>query len=177
MMGERFKVKGYDGHWIQNQIEHVNLIDRKKMLEECPKKRFQQEAPSIILDFNTQHKDVAKVIQKHWHILKNDKDLKEILPERPNIVYKRAPTIRDLIVKSVIDPPSKPAYTFFSGKGFYPCRNCYACRHAKKFQGKRKEFTATSTGQNFNIRDFIGCHTEGVVYVLQCSCNLQYIVT
>lgn len=138
MIGERFKAKGYDDQWINNQIAHVNLMDRKTMIEEHPKKSFQQEVPSIILDFNTQFKDVARVIQKHWHILKNDKDLKGILPEKPNIVYKRAPTIRDLIVKSVIDPPPVPTYTFFSGKGFYPCRNCYACRHAKKFQGKRK---------------------------------------
>lgn len=175
VIGERFKAKGYNEDWLKNQIEHVNLLDRNKMLEEQPKTRVQNEVPSIVLDFNTQHRDVAKVIQKHWHILKNDKDLREILPERPNIVYKRAPTIRDLIVKSVLDPPPTSTYTFFSGKGFYPCRNCYACRHARKFQGKRKDFTATNTGQNFIIRDFIGCHTEGVVYVLQCSCNLQYV--
>lgn len=37
------------------------------------------------------------------------------------------------------------------------------------------EFIATNTGQIFNIKDFIGCHTKGVVYVLQCRCNLQYV--
>ena len=34
---------------------------------------------------------------------------------------------------------------------------------------------ATNTGETHVIKDFIGCHTEGVVYVLQCSCNLQYV--
>ena len=54
-------------------------------------------------------------------------------------------------------------------------RGFLACRHSKKPKIKRKEFTATNTGQNYPIRDFISCHTEGVVYVLQCTCNLQYV--
>lgn len=29
--------------------------------------------------------------------------------------------------------------------------------------------------KEYDIKDFISCRTEGVVYVLQCSCSLQYI--
>ena len=115
------------------------------------------------------------MIKRHWQILKNDKDLKQILPDKPRILYKRAPTLRNLVVKTVVEPPPKPGYTFFSGKGFYPCKGCYACRKSHRFQKKKTEFVATNTGETHVIKDFIGCHTEGVVYVLQCSCNLQYV--
>ena len=175
MIGLRFKEKGYEESWIKGQIDTVKKLDRKEMLQDKPKKCQQQTAPVLILDYNSQYKDVAKLIGRHWHILKGDKDLGKLLPEKPRIVYKRAPTLRNLIVKSVVEPPSKPGYSFFSGKGFYPCKNCNACRKSQKFQKKRTEFVATNTGETHVIRDFIGCHTEAVVYVLQCSCNLQYV--
>lgn len=43
-----------------------------------------------------------------------------------------------------------------------------------KTQVKRTDFTS-KTGCSYPIKDFISCHTEGVVYVLQCTCNLQYV--
>lgn len=90
------------------------------MLQNKEKKIYQQEAPCLILDYNVQHKDVAKVVKRHWHILRNDRDLQKILPVRPNIIYRRAPTLRDLMVKSVVEPLPKTGYTFFGGKGFFP---------------------------------------------------------
>ena len=66
------------------------------MLQGDKKIQRKSEAPAIILDYNVQHKDVEKLLKKHWHILATDKHLKNILPIKPNIVYKRAPTIRDL---------------------------------------------------------------------------------
>lgn len=86
-----------------------------------------------VLDFNVQFKDIEKIIHRHWYILKEDKHLQKILPEKPLIIYKRAPTLRDIIVKNVVEPPPKNKFSF-NGKGFYPCKYCYACTHAKKFQ-------------------------------------------
>lgn len=64
------------------------------------------DAPALILDFNVQHKDIEKIFKKYWYILKEDKHLQSILPDKPLIIYKRATTLRDLIVKNVVDPPS-----------------------------------------------------------------------
>lgn len=86
------------------------------MLETYPKKMLQQETPSLILDYNVQHKQISKIIQRHWHILKNDKDLNNILPELPSIIYRRALIIRDMVVKSVIEPPHQVPYSFSQEK-------------------------------------------------------------
>ena len=174
-IGARFKNKGYSDNFIDEQIQSVAGLDRNTMLQGNIKKQRDMMAPAIILDYNIQHKDVEKLIKRHWHILKEDRHLKSILPEKPNIVYKRAPTIKDILVKNVVDPPPKSGYTFFNTKGFVPCKYCYACKHSKGPQKKRTEFISTHTNECHIINDFISCHTEGVVYVLQCSCNLQYV--
>lgn len=44
------------------------------MLEIHPKKMFSQETSSLILDYSVQHKQASKIIQRYWHILKNDKE-------------------------------------------------------------------------------------------------------
>lgn len=68
------------------------------------------EAPALVLVL--QYKDVEKIFKKHWHILKGDRHLQSILPEKPVIIYKRATTLRDLIVKNVVEPPSKNQFPF-----------------------------------------------------------------
>lgn len=147
-----------------------------QMIHAPKKAQPYSEVPSLVLDFNVQFKDIEKIIRRHWYILKEDKHLQKILPEKPLIIYKRAPTLRDIIVNNVVEPPPKNKFSFLNGKGFYPCKYCYACTHAKKkIQGKKQEFKATSTGNIYPIKDFINCYTEGVVYILQCSCNLQYV--
>lgn len=50
--------------------------------------------------------------------------------------------------------------------------------HAKRlnWNGKKcTKFTSNVTQREYEIKDFISCRTEGVVYDLQCSCSLQYI--
>lgn len=122
----------------------------------------------IILNYGVQHRKVEKVFKKHWPILTTDKHLKEILPSNPKFTYRRAPTLRDKIARNVVDPPKTPDFTFFSGKGFFPCRQCYACVRTKKLNTKKDTFLATVTGREYKIRECIICHTEGVVYALQC---------
>lgn len=108
------------------------------------------------------------MITRHWHILKSDSGLRDILPARPRFIYKRAPTLHDQLVKSVIDPPKKQ-FTFFTGKGFYPCKRCYACIRTKRPNIKKVAFQSNSNGTKYDIKDFIRCNTEDAV------CGLQYI--
>lgn len=74
IIGERFKAKVYDDVWIKDQIQYVNEMDRTVMLQNKPKKKLQQETPCLILDYNVQYKDIAKLIQRH--ILKKIRILK-----------------------------------------------------------------------------------------------------
>lgn len=64
------------------------------------------------------------------------------------------------------------SYTF----NFYSCSRCLACKVTKgSIVKKRKDFLATATGRTHKIKEFITCSSEGVVYVLECPCKLQYL--
>ena len=58
-------------------------------------------------------------------------------------------------------------------KGFFPCRSCRVCKEAQTI--RTNKFHSTVTGKEYPIRNFISCHTKGVVYLLQCECNYQYV--
>lgn len=97
-----------------------------------------------------------------------------LLPMKPKFIYRRAPTIKNRVVRNVVEPPKRP-FTFFTGKGFFPWKRCFACSRTKHPKAKIFSFNSTSTGTTFKINDFICCNTEGAVYALECSHSLQYI--
>lgn len=173
MIGERFTSKGYDQEFIKDKIVEVGQMQRKELLEDKTPMCQQDQVP-LVFDYNFQHKKIESIISRHWHILKSDTGLREVLPDRPKFIYKRAPTLRDRLVKSVIDPPKKQ-FSFFTGKGFYPCKRCYACTRTKRPNEKVFSFKSNSNGTQYDVNEFIGCNTEGAVYVLECSCGLQYV--
>lgn len=78
------------------------------------------------------------------------------------------------LVKSILDPPIR-GLTFYTGKGFFPGKCCFACTKRKHPNEKKLHFTSTSTGNTYEVKDFIGCNIEGAVYGLECSYGLQYI--
>lgn len=172
-IGMRFIDKGYDQDFIEEQILEVGRMSRQELLEDKTPTCQLDQVP-LVLDYNFQHKKIENIVSRHWHILKSDKGLGELLPEKPKFIYKRASTLRDRLVKSVIDPP-KRLFSFFTGKGFYPCKRCYACIRTKHPNEKVFSFQSNSNGTTFDINEFIGCNTEGALYVLECSCGLQYV--
>lgn len=71
----------------------------------------------FVTGFNTQYKEFEHILTKYWPILKEDRVLANILPKKPRVVYRRAPTLRDL-VHNVINPPML-TQIFSDMRGFY----------------------------------------------------------
>lgn len=76
----------------------------------------------VVLEYNAQYKKIEKIFARHWHILKSDSGLREVLPDRPMFIYKRNPTLRDQLVKSVIDPPKNSSLSL-RVKDFFHARD------------------------------------------------------
>lgn len=108
--------------------------------------------------------------------MRKDRVLGSVLPLRPQFIYKRAPVLRDAIAPGVIDPPIFKENIIFSFlSGFYACGRCPACKQCRFNMKKRKEFASFSTNKTYHIKNLITFSTRGVVYMLECSCGLQYI--
>lgn len=175
VLAERFKQKGYDSPTLENEITRISQMERETILEGSKKISSNCEY-KILLDYSIQHKKFERIVKKHWPILQHDRVLGQVLPSCPQFIYRKAPTLRDKLAPGVINPPKKQTSTLFSFlTGFFACGKCPACKKVRNNIKKRKNFIATATQVSYEIKELITCTTQGVVYMLECSCNLQYI--
>lgn len=72
----------------------IASMDRNALFNKTNKKKDQMEM-AFITGFNTQYKAFEHILKKYWPILKEDRVLSKILPNRPKFVYRRAPTLRN----------------------------------------------------------------------------------
>lgn len=173
---ERFLEKGYDKRSLEKTKEEVMRMNRDEMLKDKKRnenKKDENDA-AFLTNFNRHYREVEKIINKHWKILKTDKILKTFLPAKPKFIYRRAPSMRTRLVKAVLDPP-KQIKVAPNLKGFFKCKSCLTCRTSKRGENKTTTITSHSTGQEFKIRDLITCRSTHVTYLLECPCKKQYI--
>lgn len=130
----------------------------------------------IILNYNVQYKQVESFLRKYWPIFRADIQLCTILPEQPKFTYRRAPMLRDIISKNFTDPPSCPAILLsFREKVFFSVKGVMPIGTPTLTVKKGQTFCFSVTRQEYTIKDFISCRTDGVEYVFQCPCLVQYV--
>lgn len=56
------------------------------------------------LHIKTSHLRLREALLKHWNIIAADQQLSRLFPHRPIIAYKRAPNLKDSLVKSRFSP-------------------------------------------------------------------------
>lgn len=138
-IGKRFVEKGYQQDFINEKIEVVSALEREKLIQDSTRNKELLYGVPLMMDYNVQYKQIETICKKYWNIIKADRHLGTILPEKPKFTYHRAPTLRDIIAKNVLDPPAQKA---FNGKGLYPCKTCYT----KESKKKKESFKSTVTG-------------------------------
>lgn len=110
-------------------------------------------------------------VRKHWHIVKSDPLLKNVYKAPPRVIFKRAPNLRDMLVKSDLPPPQNTTFLDNVEEGNYKCGRCAQCN----FTYKCNSFNHPHTGVRIKIRGIITCSTNNVVYHLRCPCGPAYI--
>lgn len=173
ILAERFQQKDYSKDVIHKEIARVGSLNRSDLISDSNNKKEVKHEFKIILDYNIQHKQFEKIVRKHCEVLlRKDEVLRAVLPPRPLFIYKRAPTLWDVIAPGVIDPPVFKENRIFSFlTGFFACGRCQAYKQCKFNNKKQKEFTSFSTKKSYTIRNLITCGTVGVVYMLECNCG------
>ena len=93
--------------------------------------------------------------------------LRGVFREPPGISFRRAPTIKDKLVRSHL-PASKPNTWLRRQKGNFCCGHCNYCTNMVKTDTFKDVFS----NKTYPITSFINCNTTHVVYRLECTCGL-----
>lgn len=101
LIGDTFISKGYNEHFIHEKIKEVYETPRDKLIQDKEKEPTRYQELPIIMKYHIQHRQV----EWYWSLLKADRQLSTILPDKPRFIYRRAPTLREWVVKNVSDPP------------------------------------------------------------------------
>lgn len=60
-------------------------------------------------------------------------------------------------------------------RDFIPVKHVILVGIRNKARRKKSSFQSTISSREYQIKDFISCRTEGVVFFLECPCRVQYV--
>lgn len=127
----------------------------------------------FIYTYNDLSPNISRILNNHWSVLKNSFPEVEEFKAPPLMSYRRTRNVKDLLVKSEVrkDMGSVQTYICPPKMGCFPCLGCVNCKLIKK----GSSIQHPNTGKIMNIRHFLTCNSEWVVYLLWCPCSLYYV--
>lgn len=155
----------------------VSAMDREDLLTERARggaDGFTLGVP-FITPYSVQHNGIKQLLNKHWHIIKNDTVLGSMLPPKPKVIFKGVPSLQGRVAPNILNPPVTTRGFFDQLTGYYQCRRCRVCHLNSSPHRRITSVRSTVTQKVFDIRPCITCASTGVVYLLQCPCGLQYV--
>ncbi|OCU00126.1 hypothetical protein XELAEV_18005911mg, partial [Xenopus laevis] len=156
---DRFKDRGYSHNCL------------KKAYQRALEKEENTKVVRLIGDYNLEHKDIYQILCKHWHILEQDRDLRKIIGNKPQVTYRRSKNLRDKLVQSHFTHSGKSTWLSNRNNGCYRCGDCLACL----FVIKTTIFLGREDIAKYSIKQFINCKMRGVIYVMECKCGKRYV--
>lgn len=125
----------------------------------------------IIGTYDNASHAIRDILNRHWHILTLDPDLKDTVGPSPQITYRRGRNFRDRLVHSHFTQPRTNSWLSRQPCGCHRCSGCVACTYLQTCSN----FLNNDTSELIQIKHFINCWTMRVIYRAQCNCGLSYI--
>lgn len=166
---KRFQQRQYKHEWIIQACNRFENISQTDCLSNI-RSRTCESRVNCIVQYSPLGRDFESIIKKHWHIIDSDPALK-CFTTSPRIVYKRAPNLKNMLVRAHLQPLTPPHFLQSIPLGNYRCGNCPQCN----FTHKTTTFNHPRTGKLYDIKGVITCNTKNVIYLLKCPCGLAYV--
>ena len=120
--------------------------------------------------------NIKEIIKKHRHILNIHTTFKKFSSLQLMIAFRKNTSLKQLIGTNTIRNNQKfltPTQTTTAGQ----CTPCYTSRSLCCQQVlKTTTFTSTQTRETFTIFHLVTCHSNYVIYSLECNlCKIQYV--
>ena len=162
---DAFIERAYQSKILDHHFERAMSLDRKIMLENKEKPSTQRNLP-LVLTFNKTLSDIKNVIDKHWHILSINENLRKVFDKRQFIAYGRNTNLHQLIggnrifKNKVLLKNTKHAKQ--SGHSS-PCLSRINNLCSKQVK-QTKTFQSFRTKETFQIFHNLTCKSENQIY-------------
>ncbi|XP_066454507.1 uncharacterized protein [Eleutherodactylus coqui] len=170
-LGNRFLQRDYPKDLIDEAFYHARDMNRTELL--VPKEKDTSQTIRIIGTYDTGAKSIRDVLQRYWGILRDDEDIRDFITNTPSITFRRGRNLRDRLVHSHLSP--RQPETMWLGrkeiKGTFPCGDCSVCESILR----SSSFRSAVRNKTFEIRDYINCKSNNVIYMATCTCPKNYI--
>ncbi|OCT87659.1 hypothetical protein XELAEV_18021356mg [Xenopus laevis] len=175
---DKFLEKNYNMQILQAEFERALNIDRKELLRSRKRGRrmereTKKEQLTLSMQYSAQFNRIKNIVNKFLPVLQVDRDYKQILDAGIRVVARRAPTIGSVLAPSLYQKETNNT-TWLQSIGSYKCGGprCVTCTVLKK----STQFTSSVTQETYQIRNYINCNTQSVIYLLTCmKCSKQYV--
>ena len=168
-MYERFKQRGYKDRTLNSALSKSRSTERTNLFKPKPRRPVSNRI-FCSLQYTNQTNSIKQIIKNNWDILRSDTTLAPVFSEPPQFAVKRAPTLKDKLVKNYI-PATKPKTFLVKPIGTFQCGACRHCPHINK----STTFTNAMGTRSFHCKHFANCNSTHVVYRLDCKCGCFYI--
>lgn len=135
LMTQKFLEKGYPQELAQKAFDQQLVPSRPDRLRPSS---TMTDAVRFVTTFNDQFVSIGKITRKHFNILKLDQRLAPLLPSTPQITFRRARTVKNILAPSKLRTtttgPLSDIRTYFDdGTGVFQCRKrgCLTCQYVK----------------------------------------------
>lgn len=157
--------RGYTNSILKKAFNRAKTHVRETLIHKKTTKNESQTV-RIITCYTKQHKQVRQIIEKYWPLLLADLIVTKYVEKQPQITYRRVKSLKDCLTQSHYKTPPAPSHF----PGTFSCDKCDKCR----FMPNNNEGRLPN-GQIHSIRHRTTCQTQGIVYLMQCTCNCFYV--
>ncbi|XDV16664.1 hypothetical protein PO909_016270 [Leuciscus waleckii] len=168
---QRFLDRGYTDNLVRDCLERARSIQRADLMTKRIDQNSSNNAVTFVSTYGQISNSVKNIVHRHCHILSSDPDIGHTFQDPPRSCYKRAPSLRDRLVRSHLPAPTQSPFPFKIPHGNFKCLNCVACN----FMLTENAFTHPKTGRTYKVKGRITCLSTFIVYLLMCPCGLLYV--
>ncbi|XP_044160571.1 uncharacterized protein LOC122945473 isoform X2 [Bufo gargarizans] len=121
----RFQKRGYPRKLISHSYEEAKNTDRMELF--TPKPKTRDGKVHLITRYNNQWSALYKILENHWFLLTSDHRLTPYMDDKPKIIAHKAPSLKDQLVHSHFQRPTRGLNRGIKLKGTHPCGQCNVC--------------------------------------------------
>ena len=158
ILSKFFVERGFDPSKVKETQEEIGKMNRADLLKENQKKKKDPQT-IFVCDWHPSLSKMPSILKQYFPVLQADERLSKIFTEPPSVAFRRPKTIRNILVRTDIKPPStKPTSTS-------PCGSCILCKDI------RSKPSISNAKKNITIKQKDGgtCQTENVIYAARCK--------